>query len=284
MPRSPQPNTHQHRLRRTLLCILAALALNSWGEVPSQVQPDARAIIQRSVQANETDWKAAPSYNYLERDLQPDGGTKTYQVMMVDGSPYQELVAVNGQPLSSDQQEDEKKKLEQITEQRRGESQAARNGRIAKYEKERKRDHALMEELAKAFDFAVTGEQSLNGFDVYVLQATPRAGYQPPTMETQVLTGMKGKLWIDKKSYQWVKIEAQVIHPVHIIGFLARVDPGTRFELEKTPVGENVWLAKHFSMKSHAKILSVFAHNSSADETYWDYRKLRPSATTSSGR
>jgi len=38
-----------------------------------------------------------------------------------------------------------------------------------------------------------------------VLKATPRPGYEPPNNEAKVLTGMEGKLWIDEKTFQWVK-------------------------------------------------------------------------------
>jgi len=33
-------------------------------------QNDADTIIRRSVEANAADWKAAPDYDYLERDVQ----------------------------------------------------------------------------------------------------------------------------------------------------------------------------------------------------------------------
>jgi hypothetical protein len=64
---------------------------------------------------------------------------------------------------------------------------------------------------------------------------------------------MQGKLWIDKPTCQWVNVEAEVVHPVSIAGFLAQVQPGTRFELEKMPVVEGSWLPKHFSTKMWAK-------------------------------
>ena len=242
---------------------------------------DARAIIDRSVQANAADWKAAPDYNYFERDQQPDGGTKTYQVLMIEGSPYQRLVAVNGQPISQEQQAQEQEKLNATISARRNESPEAKAKRVQQYQKERERDQQLMKQLSEAFDFKLNGEQKLDGYDVYVMVATPRAGYQPPNMETKVLTGMQGELWIDKKTFQWVKVQAEVIHPVSIVGFLARVEPGTRFELEKRPVADGVWLAKHFSMKAHAKILNVFNHKEHADETYYQYQRAStPSPST----
>lgn len=234
--------------------------------------PDSATIISRSVEANNADWKAAPAYDYTERD-RTAAGTRTYRVMTIEGSPYQELLAVNGEPLPSQEQATEQHKLEQVRALRRAESAGDRARRIERYEQERKRDHLIMQELTRAMDFTLLGERRLGGYEVYLLQATPRPGYRPPTIETEVLTGMQGKLWIDKQTYQWVKVEAQVVRPVSIAGFLASVLPGTRFELEMRPAGEGLWLPAHFAMKSKARILHLFPHRSQADETYFDYRK-----------
>ncbi len=156
---------------------------------------------------------------------------------------------------------------------RRSESAAERSRRIAKYKADRKRDHALMNQLTDAFDFKMSGEETLSGHNVYALAATARPGYKPPSRETRALTGMEGKLWIDKDTYHWVKVEAHVVHPVSIESFLAKVQPGTRFELEKTPVTQGIWLRRHFSMKAKAKVFFFFSHNEQEDDTFFHYQK-----------
>ena len=234
---------------------LLALILVSSGWTVAQNNVD--AMIQRSVEANQRDWDAAPRFDYFERD-RGNGGSKTYEEIMILGSPYERLVALNGKPLTSAQLADESRKLENVVSGRQKESAQKKAQRIAKYEAERKRDHSLMGELVKAFDFKLLTKTRLNGYDVYVLQATPRPEYHPPNLETQVLTGMQGRLWIDENTFQWVKVEAQVTRPVSIVGFLAKVEPGTHFELEKAPVDQGVWLPKHFSMRSRAEVLSCF--------------------------
>ena len=130
----------------------------------------------------------------------------------------------------------------------------------------------MMQQLTKAFNFASLGESRLNGFDVYILRATPRPGYKPPNLDCQALPGMQGELWIDKKTFQWVKVTAEVIHPVTIGGFLAKVEPGTRFELEKAPVGNGIWLPSHFAMSSKAKVLYLVNRSSRDEETYSNYK------------
>ncbi len=242
----------------------------------SSAQQNVDTIIQRSVEANAADWTAAPDYDYIERDRQQGGGNKTYEELMILGSPYERLVAVNGKPPSSEQQAREQQKLETTVVERQKESPRERRQRIAKYEKEREGDHLLMEQLTKALDFKLIGEQKLGPHQVYVLKATPHPGYEPPNKEAKVLTGMEGKLWIDEKTFQWVKVEATVIRPVSIGGFLAEVEPGTHFELEKMHLEGNIWLPKHFAMKSQAKILFLFTRKSQADETYSGYHKPVP--------
>jgi hypothetical protein len=272
-PSAPQNRSTATGLTKSMMKQILLLAVLCSA---SLAQLDADAIIQRSVAANEADWKAAHEYDYVERDRQKGGGTKTSQELMIVGSPYERLMAVNGKPLPPEQQAQGQKDLERTLEERQKESRQQRRERIAKYEKQRESDHLLMEQLTKALDFKLVGEQKLGPYEVYVLKATPRPGYEPPNIESKVLTGMEGKLWIDEKTFQWVKVEATVIRPVSIEGFLAEVEPGTHFELEKAPVTDSIWLPKHFAMKSQAKVLFLFTRKSQADEVYYGYHKPAP--------
>ncbi|MGA9510002.1 MAG: hypothetical protein WBV55_15400 [Candidatus Sulfotelmatobacter sp.] len=254
-----------------ILLLAIVLASSGWG----MGQDNADAIIQHSVEANKRDWEAAPKFDCLERD-HGSGGTKTYEDMMILGSPYQRLVAINGKPLTPAQTAVEAHKLEDTISERKKESPQQKSERIAKYEKERRRNNLLMEQMTKAFVFKVVGETNLDGHDVYVLNATPRPGYRPPNMETEALTGMEGKLWVDRDSFQWVKVEARVTHPVSIEGFLAEVEPGTHFELEKEPVAPGIWLPRHFSMRARSRILFLFPHHGQEDDTYSDCHVASP--------
>src|SRR5205807_952904 len=108
-----------------------------------------------------------------------------------EGSQYNKLVAVNDQRLSSAEAALEQRKLEQETVRRRRETPGARRERLAKYQQERRQDHALMMEMVKAFDFKLLGEEAVNGRRCFVLAASPRPGYQPRSRDTKVLKGMR---------------------------------------------------------------------------------------------
>ena len=236
-------------------------------------RPNVNEIVRQSAAVTEADRKASSVFDYSETEHAPDGTSRTYAVHMLYGSPYRELIAVNGKSLSPQDQEQERSKLEHEAARRAQETPGQRAHRIADYERDQARDRHFIEEFTHAFNFKLLGEHVLDGRQVYVIEATPRRDYQQTDRESQVLTGMRGKMWIDKQTNHWVKVEAEVIHPVSIAGFLATVEPGTRFELDKAPVEDGVWLPKHFEMKANAKVLGLFEHTKQQDENYFDYHK-----------
>ena len=109
--------------------------------------------------------------------------------------------------------------------------------------------------------------------EVYVLKGTPRADYRPPNKQAKALTGMQGTLWIDTATFHWIKAEAEVVRPVWMYGFVARIEPGTHFELEQEPIVTGLWMPSHFSMEANAKVLLIFPHYEQDDITYFSYHK-----------
>ena len=176
-----------------LVILVVAMAVTSFA------QGDANTIIERSVEANAADWRVAPDYDFVERDRQPRGGTKTYEELMILGSPYERLVALNGKPLSPQQEAGEQQKLDATADERKNEPQQERGKRIARYQKGSPGRSVADGTITKRLDFKLVGEQELGEHAVYVLEATPRPGYKPPDTKAKVLTGMEGELWIDKK-------------------------------------------------------------------------------------
>lgn len=232
--------------------------------------PRADDIIQRSVANTMADWNTAPHYDFTERDVK--GRTvKTYRVMMIDGSPYNKLMGENGEPLNSAQKAEQDRKLQQEVAKRQRETPAQRQQRVAEYDRERRQDNDLLKQMIKAMDFQVTGEATVDGRKCFVLEGTPKPGYRPVNRDTRVLTGMRGKMWIDEQQYQWVRVTAEVFRPVAFGLFIAQVEPGTEFTLEQSPVQGSLWLPSHFSMKVNARVLHFWRQDSSDKERYWDY-------------
>jgi hypothetical protein len=165
-------------------------------------------------------------------------------------------------------------KLQREIEKRQDEAERERERRIARYDKDTERNYQMLQEMVTAFQFRLLDEAQVDGHACWVLDAAPRPGYEPNDHEGHVLKGMKGKLWIDKATEQWVKVHAEVVKPVSFYGFLAKVGPGTEFDLEQEPVGDGVWLPKMFNVHVRASALGFFNENSDENDTYREYQPM----------
>jgi hypothetical protein len=247
-------------------------------------QPDARHIVRRSVTASDENWKMARNYTFLqrteERHIDSDGRVKskevkTYDVTLLEGSPYFRLLERDDHPLPAAEEKKEKAKLEKSIVDRMKEAPDQRRRRIEDYDKRRERQREAMREVAEAFDFTNIGQDVVDGREVWVMEASPRAGYQPRSRDAKILPHVHGKLWIDQRSYHWVKLEAEVIHPVSWGLFLVRLDPGARIRFEETRVNDEVWLPQHVSVAASAR-LGVFKKlRVQEDTTYKNFRKFQ---------
>jgi hypothetical protein len=87
--------------RVSIVLILASASLRAAAPL------SAKEIMRRSVAANERDFQAEPSFSHQEHEIETKGETttdRTYDVTMMEGTPYRRLIAEDGRPLSPDRQ------------------------------------------------------------------------------------------------------------------------------------------------------------------------------------
>jgi hypothetical protein len=111
-----------------------------------------------------------------------------------------------------------------------------------------------MREVAEAFDFKITGQDSIDGRAVWILEASPLPGYRLRSRDGRILPHVRGKLWIDQRTYHWARVEAEVIDPVPWGLFLVRLDPGARIRFDETRVNDEVWLPRWISITASARL------------------------------
>jgi hypothetical protein len=231
--------------------VLLWLGLASAPALPAQV--DAREVIRRAVAAEARNWNVARGYTFLERvefrRLDSHGQLKstevqTYDVTLVEGSPYRRLTARGGRPLPPGEEKKEQEKLATSITERLEETSVQRAERVQTYEKRPEWQREAWRELPEAFDFRLTGEEMLDGRSLYVIDARPRRGYQPRSRVTRMFPSLHGKLWVDKQDYAVVKAEAEVTDTISVGLFLVRVAKGSRAVLEQARVSDGVWLPR----------------------------------------
>jgi hypothetical protein len=263
-------------LSRTFLLSAAAATGMLCRAADPNPAPD--EIVRKSVEATKSDWAHAAQYSYLERDVESKRHSRplsrTYRVLVIDGSPYNLVTAIDDLPLSPYEKAAEQRKLRKEIAKRQKESEREREKRIDKYRRENEHSHEMLQEMIDAFEFRLAAEAQVDGRACWVLDAEPKPGYEPDGREGRVLKGMRGRLWIDKAAYQWVKVHAEVVKAVNFYGFLAKVGPGTEFDLEQAPVAADIWMPKAFKVSVRASALGFFSENSDESDTYRDYQPM----------
>lgn len=245
---------------------------------------DAREIVRRSFQLDESNEKIARNYTFLERTEQreTDGRgvvksakSKTYDVTLLEGSPYRRLIERDGRPLPPKEERKEQEQLQSSIRMRRGETEAQRVQRLADYEKSREHQKQTFREVLEAFDFQLLGEDRINSRKMYVIGATPRPGYQPRLRSTRFFPKVKGKIWIDQQDYQWVRAEAESIDTISVAGIILRVAKGARLTIEMERVNNEVWLPRRVLATASARIALVRKFNGQYEINYSNYRKFQ---------
>ena len=240
---------------------------------------DANEIVARATEELKLDWAADPSYACTERDEVQKGDrltSKTFEVVMIDGSDYRLPLAINDQPLAPAHRKAELIRLKDEVEHRKSESPSARLSRIAAWQKQRDEDGELLLDFPSALTFQLIGEEKKDGQAAYVFFATPKPGVVAVTRAAKVLTGIQGKAWVEKGTLHPIHVECRVIRPVPIYGPLASVQPGTDIEIAMTKVADSTWLIDRVSMQLNLAKIRIFKSTTVTRSTYTDYRPNAP--------
>jgi hypothetical protein len=96
------------------------------------------------------------------------------------------------------------------------------------------------------------------GSNEVVLDYSPNPKWSPQSTMAEGLTGLEGRLWIDPKSHEMVRMEGHIFKPVNVgWGMLAHVFPGGNLILEQTNAGGQRWIYTHFTQEVSIRALMV---------------------------
>lgn len=273
-------------IKSLMYVILAIFAASSAvfaqtaGSSPAQFQNhanvlDARQIVKLSVAATERSWQARDQYAYMESDddrrLNSLGKVKSEnidlnRVILVDGARFEQLVEHNGHPPSVEEQRKSDADLEEL----KHETPMERTIRLGKEEENR----SFLDQVLLAFDFQLVAEEVVDGRLAYVLQATPHLGYNAHGKYGKIFSKVRGKLWVDKEDFGWIKVDGQVMQAFSMGLFVARVQRGSHISFEEMCVGRDVWVPSRLEVRASARIF--FLKNLDIDRilTYSDYSRV----------
>lgn len=164
------------------------------------------------------------------------------------------LVERNGEPLTAAEDAAEQERLKDVLAHR------------AEFVKHHKRDAgarqdtlALVAQMPAAMTYTYAPGQpqsaSFAGPQV-VLDFEPNRNYHPPTMASEMLTGVAGRIWIDRRSGRVVRVEAHVLHPVSFgWGLVGKIYPGGTIVLEQANPAGDRWVYSKLDLHLNLRVV-----------------------------
>ena len=182
------------------------------------------------------------SGNWTPGELVKLSEVQTFDVTLQAGTPYRQLVLRDDLPLLATEAKKERESLVRSIAERRQETALERAERLSVYERRPDWQRAVWHELPDAFDFRVVGEKVLDGRSLLVIEGVAQPGYNPQSPTARLFRSLKVTFWVDQQDHQIVRVEAEVIDTISMGLFLVRIAKGSRATLERTWVGDGVWL------------------------------------------
>lgn len=239
--------------------------------------PDPLDIVRESVERDQSDWRRAKDYTYIERQEERHGAkasSKTFEVTTLYGHDFRRMIARDDKPLSGDEAARERQRWDKAVTGRANESDEKRARREAASEEKRQKERAFVREIPKAYHFTLLGEDHVDGYETWVISATPREDFQPKDPRARALPKVSAKVWIAKKDYVWVKAEINVIQPFRWGLFVASLNPGTVIEFVQARVNNEIWMPKAIHVHLDARLLFKKV-DGEYNNSFSGYRKFR---------
>jgi hypothetical protein len=244
---------------------------------------DPKEIVRRATEVDHHNFERAQKYTCTQRQvvkqLDKHGKAKsteikTYDINFYYGDFYSKLVQSDDKPLSEKEQKKEDEKLEKFLSKRRNESEEDRRKRSEKDKKEREEGRAFVRDVQNAYDFRLVGEENISGEDTWIIEATPRKDFKPTQPHADILKKIKGRMWIEKKEYNWVKVEAEATDTISFGLFLFRIHPGSRFVLETSHINNELWAMHRLYINGSARIALLKNESVEQEDVFSNFKKF----------
>jgi hypothetical protein len=232
----------------------AALFVLSFASAQSQppVQTDATALVRRAIQHRLDADKTHRPVRYLIHRADERHDTTKAIVETVDGDVAR-LVAIDGKPLSVEADRAELDRLdtlaahpEQQEHRRKGE------------QKDAERIDRLLALLPEAFLYRVEGMTACASGQCIRLSFTPNPKFTPPDLESDLLRGIAGEVWIDSAQERLVRLDGHFIADVNFgFGIIGRLNKGGTVLLEQSDIGGHQWELTRLTLHVTGKALLV---------------------------
>jgi hypothetical protein len=239
---------------------------------------DAKEIVKRAIGRELENHRNLANYTWQTRNVTAvkgsDTKSKTYENFNIDGTSYRKLIEKDGKPLSAAEAQDEQAKMDREIQKRKNESPSQRARRQATEEKEREEGVRFRNEVLQAFDFTMEGDETIGQYKTWRIRADQHPGFKPSSRDGKHLAKVKGKIWVDQASGEWLKFEMETTDKITWGAFIASVAPGSRIVAQQMRVNDELWHPQWIKIAANARAL--WKHwDATIDVAYQNFRKFQ---------
>ncbi len=184
--------------------------------------------------------------------------------------------ALAGAALSYDFTEQQKTRHLDDSGRVRSVSSRTRDIHMPDYLKRRERYRKAIREIPEAFEFRLAGEEQINSRPSFVIEVKPRSGYEPEDRYSKLYTQLRGRLWIDKAAFRWVKLEAELAETVSFGWILVRIHKGSRVRLTQELVNGEAWLPGEMWYQASLRVGLISTRHFETHARFVDHRSRTP--------
>lgn len=241
---------------------------------PSQVPPAelVRLAVKNEVAAaNNTVIK----HMFCSRKKTPKGSQTKLYVETNDAIAAM-LIAINDQPLTSDQHQGEINHLAWLA----GSPEQLRK-KQSREKDDAERSLRIIKALPDAFRYEYAGTEigaaglGRSGVPLVKLKFTPNPDYSPPTRVEEVLSGMQGYLLIDPDARRLARIDGTLFRNISFgWGIVGHLDKGGHFLVQQAEIGDGMWGISELTLNITGKILLFKSLSIVSDETFSDFQRV----------
>jgi hypothetical protein len=234
----------------TLLVLAFASVLSAQSLPPATI--DAAGLVRRAVQHRLDAEKNHRPVRYIIHRTDERHDTTKEIVETVDGDVAR-LVELDGKPLSAEADRTELDRLDNLAnhpelQERRHKSE----------QKDAERVDRLMALLPDALLYRFEGMVSCATGQCYRLSFTPNPHFTPPDMESDLLCGVAGEVWIDTAQERLARLDAHFIADVDFgFGILGKLNKGGTVLLVQSDVGGHDWELTNLTLHVTGKALML---------------------------
>jgi hypothetical protein len=262
--------------RDFVLVCLAGLLSNALSAQEAK-QPELNSgDLVRSAVTHEIAANNAPAKHMFSSRKKIQKGSQTRLYVETNDAMAGMLVAVNDQPLTSQQQQAESDHLAWLMN-----NPEQLRKKHAREKEDTERILRILKALPDAFLYedagTETGSANLGRVnDVLTrLKFRPNPAYSPPSRVEQVLQGMQGYLLIDATALRIARIDGTLFREMSFgWGFIGHLDKGGQFFVQQADVGDGDWEITQMTLKLTGKLLLFKSLNIISDETVSDYKRV----------